>query len=501
MVVPWPRMHRESEPQHPLLAAPVPSVQRATASRPSRWARWWLACALALVGCTASDASHSAAQAPAAPKPPGQPNAPAPRAPTVAVPAAPTPPETPVVQAPSAPSLAPNSRVAEALRYDPADPLGNLESADALDRRGRDKPLASVPARGCATLEDPRPVWSESGVANVAASGNEFIVAGYASRAAEERLFVVRLTSSDKLEPVATERLSVPHPGKRVAGPGLAADPAQGVTLAFTDGSGKLRMQHLRASARGASASRELATGVDTRFEPAVAYAKRGALIAYTLGSTPMRSMLARLDQQDQLIASHDITPAAMGAAAPAFVAGATPPMLVTADARSGMSPIARVSLDLEGKPGTPEVAVPVGMMSQPPELASASSGAGTFVGYTGVGSAATSAIGLVQIAPKAGAPQPLVKGTAYGALHLDAAAGSSAVYFVADAPLTGGKEPKHEIHLVRVDARGAGPVLRIQASAGDATHAAIARAPDGTLAVTFTAPDGVYLVRARCED
>lgn len=460
---------------------------------------WLLACVLALLACNASDAPHSAAQAPTAPKPPVPPVQPT--AAAVPAPAAPTPPRAPVVQSPSAPSPASNSRVAEALRYDPADPLANLESADALDRRGRDKPLAGVPARGCAMLEDPRPVWSEPGVANVAASGNEFIVAGYASRDAEEKLFVVRLTNSGKLEPVATERLSVPHPGKRVAGPGLAADPTQGVTLAFTDGRGQLRMQHLRASARGASATRELASGVDTRFEPAVAYAKRGALIAYTLGSTPMRSTLARLDPEGALIASHDITPAAMGAAAPAFVAGATPPMLITADARSGMSPIARVSLDLEGQPGTPEVAVPVGMMSQPPELAAAQSSAGTFVGYTGVGSAATSAVGLVQILPKVGAPQPLVKGTAYGALHLDAAASRSAVYFAADAPLTGGKEPKHEIHLVRVDSQGAGPVLQIQASAGDATHAAIARAQDGTLAVTFSAPDGIYLTRVRCAE
>jgi hypothetical protein len=271
------------------------------------------------------------------------------------------------------------------------------------------------------------------------------------------------------------------------------------VTVAFTDGRGKLMAQHLRGASRGAAATLTLGEGVDTRFEPAVAYAKRGALIAYTIGSTPMRSMLARLDENGALIATHDITPAAMGAAAPAFVSGASPPMLVTADARNGMSPIARVSLDAEGKPGTPEVAVPVGMMSTPPELAAAQSGAGTFVGYTGVGSAATSAVGLVRVLPKVGTPEPLVKGTAYGALHLDAAASSQAVFFAVDAPLTAGKSPKHEIHVVRVDARGSGPILRIAAASGDAIHAALARGADGTLALVFSAADGVYFAKLRC--
>jgi hypothetical protein len=201
------------------------------------------------------------------------------------------------------------------------------------------------------------------------------------------------------------------------------------------------------------------------------------------------------------VISTHDITPAAMGAAAPAFVAGASPPMLVTADARSGMSPIARVTLDAEGNPSVPEVAVPVGMMSQPPELAAAQSGAGTYVGYAGVGSAATSAVGLVRVLPKVGTPEPLVKGTAYGALHLDAAGSKSAVFFAMDAPTTTGKAPQHEIQVIRVDAQGVGPALRIAAASGDATNAAIARAADASVGVVFSAQDGVYFARLACVD
>ncbi len=442
--------------------------------------------AVASFGCTASDAQEPGAARPKLPV-----ITPAPPAPASPVPAAP---------ALQQPVQVTNPRVAEALRYDPADPLANLESADALDRSAvKAKSRVVVPKRGCAVAEEPRPVWSDTGIATIAAHGGEYIVAGYASRAADERLFVVRVTAAGKLEPVATETIAAKHNVQRVAPPGLAADPSHGITVAFTDGRGKLLVQQLRGTARGASATLEMADGVDTRFAPAVAYGKRGPLIAYTVGSTPMRSTLARLSPDGKLIATHDITPAAMGAAAPAFVVGAAPPVIVTADARSGMSPIARVALDSEGVPGTPEVAVPVGMMSQPPELAAAQSGAGTFVGYAGVGSAATSAVGVVRVGPKVGAPEALVKGTAYGALHLDAAASSGAVFFAMDAPTAAGKSPKHEVRVIRMDAQGAGPALQIAAAGGDATHAAIAHGQGSSAGVVFSASDGVYFVRLAC--
>jgi hypothetical protein len=140
-------------------------------------------------------------------------------------------------------------------------------------------------------------------------------------------------------------------------------------------------------------------------------------------------------------------------------------------------------------------------MMSQPPELAAAQSGDGTYVGYAGVGSAATSAVGVVQVGPKVGAPEALVKGTAYGALHLDAAASKQAVFFAMDAPTTAGKTPQHEIQVVRMDAQGAGPALRIAAESGDATNAAIARASDASVGVVFSAKDGVYFAKLACAD
>lgn len=456
-------------------------------SRRARRALSLLALPLAF-GCTASGAQEPGR---ARPKP-AAPSAPAAPKPMAAEPA-------PVAPAPVTVA---NPRVAEALNYDPDDPLGNLESADALDRMAHPKrrDVAAIPKRGCAITEDARPVWPEAGIASLAADGGEYVVAGYTSRAQDERLFVVRITADGKFEPLATEVVRERHGPKRVAAPGVAVDAGQGITVAFTDGRGNLLAQRLRGASRGASATLELAQGVDTRFTPAVAYGKRGALVAYTLGTTPMRSMLLRLDADGRKLATHDVTPAAMGAAAPAFVAGASPPVLITADARSGMSPISRVALDSEGKPGASEVAVPVGMMSQPPELAAAMSGGGLFVGYAGLGAAATSAIGLVRLTPKVGAPEAMVKGTAYGELHLDAAASKRAVFFAMDAPTTAGKSPQHEIRVVRVDAQGAGPALRIAAASGDATHASIAYGQGGSVGVVFSAQDGVYFVKLACE-
>lgn len=422
-----------------------------------------------------------------------------------AAPAAPAATNPPPAAAPPTPS-ADQSRVARALHYDDKDPLADLEKADELDRSAGKLPSVEVPApaRGCALQGEPRRLWSAPGIANVAAIGGGFVIAGYVQSpklGESERLFVVYWPANGLPEPVATLRVEPPHPVARLAPPGLAAEPSAGATLAFTDGAGVLFMQRLQVgSAHGAGAKTELARGVDTRFAPAVTYTKRGPLIAYTLGTTPMRSVLARIGARGELLGSHEITPPAMGAAAPAFVQGASPPQLITADARNGMSPIARTPLSEDGKPQPGQDVVPVGMMSQPAQLTAARASFGSFAAYTGLGSAATSAVGLVQLGPKSGAPTALVKGTAYGPLHVAAAASNNALLFAADAPLSAGKAPMHDIVLVRVDERGAGPALHIAAPGGDATQVALARSDDGRVLVVFTGKDAVYAATARCQ-
>lgn len=413
------------------------------------------------------------------------------------------------VPAPAAPAVidkpAPGS-IEEALHYDPADPLSNLEAADVLDRgAARAKAARNVvpPARGCVVTQEPRRVWSKPGIAALAAFGDGYVLTGYTRSAnASEQVFVVFVADSGKLEPVATLPLAVAHPAERVVAPGVAADPTRGVTVAYIDGAGELFAQRLRVgAAHGGGAALKLAQGVDTRFSPAVEHGKRGALVAYTQGSTPMRTFLVRFDPKGDVIDKLDVTPAAMGAAAPVFVHGAETPTLLTADPRNGLSPIARIRLDAEGKPTPGQVIAPVGMMSQPTQLAAAESTHGVYILYSGLGSAATSAIGLVRVAPVtgAGAPEAFVKGNAYGALHSAALAWRNAVVIAADAPLSAGKQPKHDLQFALIDGQGQGPTLHVAAPSGDATHVALTRGPHDQLGFSFSAPDGVYVGTLSC--
>ena len=465
------------------------------------------------LACDAGSGAHDSSgmlqaqigpQLPAAPTgtPPAAKGAPPPAAPTGAPPAAKGVPPSAAKPAPERDKKAPPSKVEEALRYDPADPLSNLEAADVLDRgaaRGRAAKAALPPARGCLLQDEPRRVWTKPGIASVAALEKGFVVAGYTRNGDAEQVFVVHVTADGKLEPVATLPLPVPHPNERVAAPGLAADLAHGVTVAYSDGSGELFMQTLHVgAAHGGGRATSLGKGVDTRFAPAVDYVERGALIAYTLGTTPMKSTLVRIGPKGDVIGTHNVTPDGMGAAAPTFVRGATPRAIVTADPRDGMSPISRTPLDAEGKPGKVELTAPVGMMSQPPQLSAAQSEFGAYVVYSGMGSAATSAIGLVRIGPKVGAPEAFVKGTAYGALHNAAIALPNAILVAADAPLSPGKQPKHVLQLALVDAKGQGPALRVESPSGDATHVALAEGR-GEIGFAFSAPDGVYWGTVRC--
>jgi hypothetical protein len=190
-----------------------------------------------------------------------------------------------------------------------------------------------------------------------------------------------------------------------------------------------------------------------------------------------------------------------MGAAAATFVAGAVPPVVVAVDARDGVSPLLRIDLAGDGKPGEAQVAVPVTMVSSPPRLASAASGMGTYVAYTGVGSAATSAVGLVSIAPIAGSPTALIPGTAYGPLHVSATDAPRALLFVADAPKQPGKDPLKRIHVHVIGRDGAGTATALEGPGGKANHPVIARDRAGTVAVAYQSGSAVYVALLRCDD
>jgi hypothetical protein len=450
-----------------------------------------LACAL--IGCGSAPKSENALES--APKPHVQ-SAQAVGSP---LPAAPQPAPEPAA------SGGTHADVEKALEYDPKDPLGDLESADAIDRMANGGPEkgakrdAKAPPGGCAIIDEGRRVWPAPGPATIAAVGRAFVVAGYAQRNGKEQLFVVRAPNEGLPEPIAALDVQPQLTRARTAAPGLAVRDENDVSVAQIDGAGKLTVRRLRLGHAGHGAIVELATGVDIRFAPAVESYQERTLVAWTMGSTPMRTQLAVLSD-DKVESRHDLTPSSMGAAAPVFVAGASPPVLMAVDARNGMSPLLRIDFGNDAQPQQAQVAVPVSMVSSPPALAAAAGSVGTYVAFTGLGSAATSAVGLVAVAPIAGSPSTFIPGTAYGQLYVAAAAAPRALIFAADAPTQPGKDPPHEIRVSVVGIKGPGPTLVLHGT-GSASRVGLARNDAGEVGVVFSAESGVYVARLRCDD
>jgi hypothetical protein len=119
---------------------------------------------------------------------------------------------------------------------------------------------------------------------------------------------------------------------------------------------------------------------------------------------------------------------------------------------------------------------------------------------YTGMGSAATSAVGHVSIEPIVGRPVAFVPGTGYGALHVSTAAAPAAVVLAAEAPTAPTKDAPRVIHVALVTRKGQSKTLVLPAPGG-AAHTSVARDAHGTVAVAWSAPTGVYLARLRCDD
>jgi hypothetical protein len=357
-----------------------------------------------------------------------------------------------------------------------------------------------VPAGGCAVVDAGRRVWPAPGPVTVDALPRGFVVAGYALRDGRDQAFVVRVSDEGRPEPVTAFDVEPPHTQRRVAAPGLGARDDSAVLLATIDGAGKLSARSLRMGPGGGGAKLELASGVDTRFSPAVTHSETRSLIAYTTASTPMRAKLVVLSHSGGVVATHDVTPESMGAAAATFVKGASPPTLIAVDAREGLSPLLRIDLGSDGTPKPAQVVVPMSTVSIPPRLSASSASIGAHVLYTGMGSAATSAVGHVSIEPIVGRPVAFVPGTGYGALHVSTAAAPAAVVLAAEAPTAPTKDAPRVIHVALVTRKGQSKTLVLPAPGG-AAHTSVARDAHGTVAVAWSAPTGVYLARLRCDD
>jgi len=155
-----------------------------------------------------------------------------------------------------------------------------------------------------------------------------------------------------------------------------------------------LRLMH---GERGfVSSPRVLAKGVDRRFAPALARVGSVLLTAYvTSVADAMHTMLVT----SLAPAPRDLTPPGHGAAAPTFVLGAVPPVLVLIDARAGVSPLLEVPFDAKGEPGAAIVRTPVSQPYAPPLLVAVASPEGEIeVAYSAVGRVAMTAIGRVPL-------------------------------------------------------------------------------------------------------
>ncbi len=413
-----------------------------------------------------------------------------PRAPTEP----PRTPETP--EAPARDPLEGLDEPAEPSEIAP-DPTGELPGPATLE--------AATPERGCVALtRAPLPVWPRPGPATVVAQGQSFVLAGYApGEGGGEEVFLVRVSPEAAPRPLRTLALDPPSSGGRLAAPGLAPAGAHHVTLAVVDGRGRVRVTDVATDdLRAELPLHPVGAGADPRFAPAVAARERHRLVAWTDGSgTPMRVKLAVVALDGTVSATHDVTPPAMGASAPSFAAGVSPPELYFFDARAGVSPIVRVAVGADGEPAAPAVARSVGTVGTPPRVAVARSGSGLWAGFTVIGNAATTAVGFLRLDEGDAPPAALVPGTGYGRLHVDAAAAPRAALFAADAPKDAPPESPREVHVRLVDAQGAGPALTLEGPDGTAAHASIARRADGLVAVALTSGAGVHVAWLRCDD
>ncbi len=390
---------------------------------------------------------------------------------------------------------------------DPAPPATPVEapsetstpSAPAVDPDEPGEFVApSAPESGCAFGES-SVAWRRPGWFDVAAGPRGFLVGGSASHGAYEMAFLTAVNSGGGSHVLAQQRLEAPVPdGHRRAAPALAADDEHGA-LALVDGQQRLLIARFVPRAASALNFAVVAEGASLRFSPALARHEDAWWIAWTeeRGEDGRRVLAMRVPDQGDVPEPQDLTPEAGGAAAPAFVAGLEPPTLIFLDAREGTSVAHRARVAGETF-GPTEVARPVSAVTDPPQIAAVRIGQNQFLSYTGIGSAATTAVGFV---PLAGTdqPTPVVPGTGYGVLHVDADALGGGAVVVADAPLESAPTAPRELRVRRVTSSGAMSEPSVVRGPSESTVRGRVAALGEVIAVAFGSDVGVHVSVGRC--
>lgn len=287
---------------------------------------------------------------------------------------------------------------------------------------------------------------------------------------------------------------------------GLAggADGTDGTSVVFVDDKGALA--HLRYEAEQFGAPRALAQEVDRRFDPALARAGAQLLVAFT--RTVDQTMHTFVLRAAEPSAALDVTPPGHGAAAPSFVLGAEPPILVMIDARGGVSPLLELPFDGGGKPGAVIVRTPVSQPYAPPALSAVAVPGGELeVAFTAIGKLAATAIGRVPLR-RAVAPTALHPSRGYGQLALSSARGVRAVVHALEVPSAASldaREPSadaaHQIELKWIDAQGEGEGLTLPVSPDSARQPSIVALRRGVFALAFTRGKRAHTLLLECGD
>ena len=379
---------------------------------------------------------------------------------------------------------------------EPAEPIAPDPPPDV----GAEAEETAAPPRGCA-LGAPLPVPGGAGWTDLVALDDGFLVASLASpgsTAAAERLTLARLRGG-ALRRAAELDLDYPVPAaRREAGPVLARREGS-VGLVFVDAEARLLFARVDP-ARPRPVVTSIAEGASLRFRPALAATEDGWVVAWTdARETPMRVFTRTVDPDGRRpSAPRDLTPLAGGAAAPTAVLGAAPPTLVFLDPRQATSVSLRAALGSGGF-ARPEVARPVGVVTEPPEIVAARLGGDDWLGYTGIGSLATTAVGIVRLGGTE-EPRVLVEGTGYGRLHVDAAPLGPGAVFVADAPQAAPPTSPRELALAVLGPDGAlGEIVRVRGPGGRADRGRVAAGATGRIAVSFRDVERSVVAAGRC--
>ncbi len=357
-------------------------------------------------------------------------------------------------------------------------------------------PLADAPEEGC-VVAPPARVFAGDGWADVEAAGDGFVVAGVSRLGDGEHAFAAQIAAGRAPRLVARLALdSDAMTGHRRASPAVAVAGTE-VAFAWADGERHLRWATFDAAGSGPLRPSTIAEGASLQFAPTIARHERGWLVAWTDQEGGRRRVLATRLTNGRAAPPDDVTPEAGGASSPTFVAGAEAPRLVYVDARESMSVIHRVDASGDAYGGT-EVVRAVSLLTDPPYAASVRMRGADWLVYTGIGSVATTAVGLVPLAGSA-PPITVLPGTGYGVLYVDAAPFGDGAVLATDAPTASPPDAPREVQLRVVDGSGtAEDPVTIRGPRGAASRARVA-SRGSEVAVAFADEDGVYVTLARC--